>query len=189
MPPPPPADGCFVSALLPETGRSSRPSTSEGKPSARRPVGTPGSGTSRGNSPANPGGGNGGRGVESNFGPWGEGGGVGGAAGELGRGSPAVGGGNTDANRPVGVPYPFRAAAAKHGSAGGAANETLLRYRDLFDVVVVPCAWCPGERRPNKTSAFFCFYGCPRRRNNHERDPMLPLGRSHPPPSLNPGLT
>lgn len=39
-----------------------------------------------------------------------------------------MGGGNTDANRQVGVPYPFRAAAAKHGGAGGAANETLLRW-------------------------------------------------------------
>lgn len=39
----------------------------------------------------------------------------------------AVGGGNTDANRPVGVPYPFRAASTKHGDSSGGTNETVLR--------------------------------------------------------------
>lgn len=126
--PPPRPDGCLRAARVP--GRSSRPGISESTWSTRRPVGTPvappGAGNSGGGSPGNPGGGIGGGGAESSLAHWGEGG-VRGAAGEVARVSSAVGGGNTDANRPVGVPYPFRAAAAKHGGAGGAANETLLR--------------------------------------------------------------
>lgn len=96
-----------------------------------RPVSTPGVSSGRtnagGNGRESPGGGGGW--AESSFLPGGVGGVVGG--GEVvgaGRLSSAVGGGNTDANRPVGVPYPFKAAGSKHGGAGGTANETLLRF-------------------------------------------------------------
>ena len=30
-------------------------------------------------------------------------------------------------DRSIGVPYPFRAAATKHGNPGGGTNETMLR--------------------------------------------------------------
>ncbi|CAM9869182.1 unnamed protein product [Ectocarpus sp. 6 AP-2014] len=67
------------------------------------------------------------------------GGGGGGEVVGAGRVSSAVGGGNTDANRPVGVPYPFKAAGSKHGGAGGTANETLLRAMNKS--AIVNCRW------------------------------------------------
>ncbi|CAM9120335.1 unnamed protein product, partial [Hapterophycus canaliculatus] len=69
----------------------------------------------------------------------GGGGGAGGVATGAERGSSAVGGGNTDANRLVGIPYPFRAAATKHGSANGATNETLMRAMNKS--AIVNCRW------------------------------------------------
>lgn len=42
--------------------------------------------------------------------------------------SAAVAGGNTDPNRAVGLPFPFKAAASKHGEQTGGSNEAMMRF-------------------------------------------------------------
>lgn len=69
----------------------------------------------------------------------------------------AVGGGNTDANRPVGVPYPFKAAASKQGDHSGGTNETVLRLMNKS--ALVNCRWTirpvlpDGQSVPGKAGA------------------------------------
>ncbi|CAM9478403.1 unnamed protein product [Ectocarpus sp. 4 AP-2014] len=138
-----PNDAAAASSMAHQTAHS-RPGTSESTPGpgTRRPVLTHGASSGRGNAGGNaresPGGGGGW--AESCFLPGGGGGGGGGGE-VVGAGgvSSAVGGGNTDANRPVGVPYPFKAAGSKHGGAGGTANETLLRAMNKS--AIVNCRW------------------------------------------------
>ncbi|CAM9593530.1 unnamed protein product [Ectocarpus sp. 12 AP-2014] len=136
-----PNDAAAASSMAHQTAHS-RPGTSESTPGpgTRRPVLTHGASSGRGNAGGNaresPGGGGGW--AESSFLPGGGGGGGGEGVGAA-RVSSAVGGGNTDANRPVGVPYPFKAAGSKHGGAGGTANETLLRAMNKS--AIVNCRW------------------------------------------------
>lgn len=64
------------------------------------------------------------------------------------RANPAVGEGNTDPHRPVGVPFPFKAAASKQGES--ATNETVLRLMNKS--AIVNCRWTVRPVRPDGES-------------------------------------